>query len=183
MIGSHRRRQAARHGGQPPAEAAIAERSHRLSPAPTGSRASDLIFDPLVFPVGTGDRNYIGSAVETIEGVRLTEDKPEQDHSGNPNVLRSPPAAGREVLNAIYLYHCTKAGLDYAIVNTERLGAMPPSPEEERRLAEDLRLRAGRGPGGRLRRPPGQAESRAGQEHAEPGRAAGPLHRGRQLTG
>src|SRR5438034_7890096 len=29
-----------------------------------------LLFDALVFPVGTGDANYIGSAVETIEGIR-----------------------------------------------------------------------------------------------------------------
>ncbi|MBI2159281.1 MAG: B12-binding domain-containing protein, partial [Candidatus Rokubacteria bacterium] len=46
--------------------------------------------------------------------------------------------AGREVLNSVFLYHATKAGLDYAIVNTERLERYPSIPEEERRLAEDL---------------------------------------------
>jgi len=28
-----------------------------------------------VFPVGTGDQNYVGSAVETIEGVRLIKER------------------------------------------------------------------------------------------------------------
>jgi 5-methyltetrahydrofolate--homocysteine methyltransferase len=41
-------------------------------------------------------------------------------------------------LNAVYLYHNIKAGLDLAIVNAERLERYPSIPEEERRLAEDL---------------------------------------------
>src|SRR5439155_928968 len=49
---------------------AIAERSYELLTGKYGVPARDLIFDALVFPVGTGDANYIGSAVETIEGSR-----------------------------------------------------------------------------------------------------------------
>src|SRR5438445_4065819 len=48
---------------------AIAERRHELLTGKYGVPARDLIFDALVFPVGTGDANYIGSAVETIEGI------------------------------------------------------------------------------------------------------------------
>jgi 5-methyltetrahydrofolate--homocysteine methyltransferase len=119
---------------------AIAERSHQLLTGTYGIPARDLIFDPLVFPVGTGDRNYVGSAMETIEGVRLIKERfPEcKTILGVSNVSFGLPAAGREVLNAVFLYHCTKAGLDYAIVNTERLERYPSIPEEERRLAEDL---------------------------------------------
>src|SRR5205807_6449381 len=54
------------------------------------------------------------------------------------NVSFGLPPAGREVLNAVFLYHATKAGLDYAIVNTERLERYPSIPEAERRVAEDL---------------------------------------------
>jgi 5-methyltetrahydrofolate--homocysteine methyltransferase len=36
------------------------------------------------------------------------------------------------------LYHCTKAGLDYAIVNTEKLERYASIPESERKLAEEL---------------------------------------------
>src|SRR5438477_8627776 len=49
---------------------AIAERAHALLTRKYGLPARDLIFDALVFPVGTGDQNYVGSAVETLEGVR-----------------------------------------------------------------------------------------------------------------
>jgi 5-methyltetrahydrofolate--homocysteine methyltransferase len=119
---------------------AIAERSHALLTGTYGIPARDLIFDPLVFPVGTGDRNYVGSAQETIEGVRLIRARfPEcATILGISNVSFGLPPAGREVLNAVFLYHCTKAGLDYGIVNTERLERYPSIPEEERRLAEDL---------------------------------------------
>ena len=40
-----------------------------------GLAPEDIIFDPLVFPVGTGDEQYIGAAVETIEGIRADKRK------------------------------------------------------------------------------------------------------------
>jgi 5-methyltetrahydrofolate--homocysteine methyltransferase len=90
--------------------------------------------------VGTGDVNYIGSAVETIEGIRAIKARfPEcKTILGISNVSFGLPPAGREVLNAVFLYQCTKAGLDYAIVNSEKLERYASIPEEERRLAEDL---------------------------------------------
>ena len=42
------------------------------------------------------------------------------------------------MLNAVMLYHCVQAGLDLAIVNSEKLHRYPSIPEEERKLAEDL---------------------------------------------
>jgi 5-methyltetrahydrofolate--homocysteine methyltransferase len=119
---------------------AVAERSYALLTEKYGLPARDLIFDALVFPVGTGDVNYIGSAVETIEGIRAIKARfPEcKTILGISNVSFGLPAAGREVLNAVLLYQCTKAGLDYAIVNSEKLERYASIPEEERRLAEDL---------------------------------------------
>ncbi|MEW6211146.1 MAG: methionine synthase [Acidobacteriota bacterium] len=118
----------------------IARRSFKLLTEVYGIRAEDIIFDPLVFPCATGDQNYVGSAVETIEGVRLI--KEEFPHSktilGISNVSFGLPDAGREVLNSVFLYHCTKAGLDFAIVNSEKLERYASIPEQERHLAEDL---------------------------------------------
>ena len=127
---------------------AIAERSHALLTDKYGIPARDLIFDPLVFPVGTGDANYIGSAVETIEGLRAIKSRfPEcKTILGISNVSFGLPPAGREVLNGVFLYHCTKAGLDYAIINTERLERYPSIPEAERALAEDLLYHRGADP-------------------------------------
>ncbi len=119
---------------------AIAQRSYDLLTAKYGLAPEDIIFDPLVFPVGTGDENYIGSAEETIEGIRLIKDAMPETRTilGISNVSFGLPAAGREVLNAVFLYHCTQAGLDYAIVNTQRLQRYASIPAEERKLADDL---------------------------------------------
>jgi 5-methyltetrahydrofolate--homocysteine methyltransferase len=119
---------------------AVAERAWALLTGKYGLPARDLVFDPLVFPAGTGDANYTGSAGETVEGVRAIKTRfPEcRTILGISNVSFGLPPAGREILNSVFLYHCTKAGLDYAIVNTERLERYASVPEDERRLAEDL---------------------------------------------
>ncbi|HLB95172.1 MAG TPA: methionine synthase, partial [Nitrospiria bacterium] len=127
---------------------AIAKRSYDLLTNKYGLPPRDIIFDSLVFPVGTGDANYIGSAPETIEGIRMIKEAlPEvKTILGISNVSFGLPPAGREVLNAVFLYHCIKAGLDYAIVNSEKLERYPSIPEEERRLAEDLIFWRGKDP-------------------------------------
>ncbi|MFD2169265.1 methionine synthase [Tumebacillus lipolyticus] len=118
----------------------VAKRSYDLLVGKYGMNPQDLIFDPLVFPCGTGDEQYIGSAPETIEGIRLIKEAlPEcQTILGVSNVSFGLPGAGREVLNAVFLYHCTKAGLDYAIVNSEKLERYASIPEEERKMSEEL---------------------------------------------
>jgi len=118
----------------------IAQRSYDLLVHRHGIAPEDIIFDALVFPVGTGDRNYIGSGLETIEGIRaIKAAMPRCKTSlGISNVSFGLPEAGREVLNAVMLYHCVQAGLDLAIVNSEKLQRYPSIPEEERHLAEDL---------------------------------------------
>ncbi|MGD0199740.1 MAG: methionine synthase [Bryobacteraceae bacterium] len=118
---------------------AVARRSLGLLTGKYGLRPEDVILDPLVFPCGTGDENYIGGAVETIEAVRLIrESLPVKTLLGISNVSFGLPPAAREVVNSVFLYHCTKAGLDLAIVNAERLERFASIPIEERRLAESL---------------------------------------------
>ncbi|HYH45826.1 MAG TPA: homocysteine S-methyltransferase family protein, partial [Thermoanaerobaculia bacterium] len=118
----------------------IARRSFHILTEEMGVRAEDIWWDALVFPCGTGDAAYLGSAAQTVEGVRaLKELFPDtKTVLGISNVSFGLPEAGREVLNSVFLYHCTKAGLDAAIVNTEKLARYPDIPEEERELAESL---------------------------------------------
>ncbi|PZE21831.1 methionine synthase [Paenibacillus xerothermodurans] len=118
----------------------VADRAYDLLVNKYGLKPHDIIFDPNMFPIGSGDPQYIGSAVETLEGIRMIKEKyPEcKTILGLSNISFGLPPAGREVLNAVYLYHCTKAGLDYAIVNTEALERYASIPEEERVLAENL---------------------------------------------
>jgi 5-methyltetrahydrofolate--homocysteine methyltransferase len=119
---------------------AVAERSFQLLTGKYGVRAEDIVFDPLVFPTATGDANYIGGAVETIEGIRLIKERIPGVKTilGISNVSFGLPPAAREVVNSVFLYHCTKAGLDLAIVNAEKLERFASIPEEERGLAENL---------------------------------------------
>ncbi|MBK5293403.1 MAG: dihydropteroate synthase, partial [Acidobacteriia bacterium] len=123
---------------------AIALRSHALLTGKYGVPAEDIIFDPLVFPCATGDENYIGGAVETIEGVRLVKQKIPHVKTvlGVSNISFGLPPAAREVVNSVFLYYCTKAGLDLAIVNAEKLERFASLPENERLLAENLLFNA-----------------------------------------
>ena len=118
----------------------IAQRSYKLLTEKYGLAPEDIIFDPLVFPCATGDENYIGGAVETIEGIRLIKQALPDVRTilGISNVSFGLPAGAREVVNSVFLYYCTKAGLDLAIVNTERLERFASIPRHERELAENL---------------------------------------------
>ena len=119
---------------------AIAQRSYKLLTEKYELGPEDIIFDPLVFPCATGDENYIGGAVETIEGIRLIKQALPDVRTilGISNVSFGLPAGAREVVNSVFLYYCTKAGLDLAIVNTEKLERFASIPPHERELAENL---------------------------------------------
>ena len=119
---------------------AIAQRSYRLLTEKYGLGPEDIIFDPLVFPCATGDENYIGGAVETVEGIRLIRQALPDVRTilGISNVSFGLPAGAREVVNSVFLYYCTKAGLDLAIVNTEKIERFASILPHERELAENL---------------------------------------------
>ncbi len=127
---------------------AVARRSFDLLTGKYGVAAEDIIFDPLVFPCGTGDQNYRGSAAHTIEGVRAIKKALPQTRTilGISNVSFGLPAEGREVLNSVFLHHCIEAGLDLAIVNSEKLVRYAQIPEAERHLCEDLLYDRGEDP-------------------------------------
>lgn len=130
---------------------AIAERSFNLLANKYGIPAEDIYWDPLVFPCGTGDAQYRGSAVETIEAIRLLKKRFPGTKTilGISNISFGLPTAGREVLNSVFLYHCVQAGLDLAIVNAEKLERYASIPENEKNLAENL-LRHGSSDNARL---------------------------------
>ena len=118
----------------------VARRSVRLLTEKYGIAPEDIVIDPLVFPCATGDENYIGGAVETIEGLRLIKENIPfvKTILGVSNISFGLPASAREVVNSVFLYYATKAGLDLAIVNAEKLERFASIPLEERRMAENL---------------------------------------------
>jgi 5-methyltetrahydrofolate--homocysteine methyltransferase len=126
----------------------VAERSFDILTKQFGVRPEDIYFDPLVFPCASGDQQYVGSAVETIEGVRLIKQRFPQCKTvlGISNVSFGLPTAGREVLNSVFLYHCVQAGLDLALVNSEKLERYPQIADREKHLCEDLLYNRGADP-------------------------------------
>jgi len=74
------------------------------------------------------------------EGIRVIKKSLPDTRTilGISNVSFGLPAGAREVVNSVFLYYCTKAGLDLAIVNTEKLERFASIPEHERELAENL---------------------------------------------
>jgi 5-methyltetrahydrofolate--homocysteine methyltransferase len=124
---------------------AVARRSVDLLTTKYGIEPEDIILDPLVFPCATGDANYIGGAVETIEALRLIKQTIPYVRTalGVSNISFGLPPAAREIVNSVFLYHCTKAGLDLAIVNAEKLERYASIPEKHRKLAENLLFNTG----------------------------------------
>jgi 5-methyltetrahydrofolate--homocysteine methyltransferase len=118
----------------------IAERSYQLLTEKYGVPPEDIYWDPLVFPCGNGDTQYLGSAQETIEAIRLIKKRFPLTKTilRISNVSIGLPSAGREILNSVFLYHCVQAGLDLAIINAEKLVSYGSIPEAERKLSENL---------------------------------------------
>jgi 5-methyltetrahydrofolate--homocysteine methyltransferase len=99
-----------------------------------------LIFDPLTFPVTTGQEELQTAAIETLEA--LTRIKAEMPGVltilGVSNVSFGLKPHARAVLNSVFLYHAVKAGLDMAIVNPAGITPYAEVDAEQRQLAEDL---------------------------------------------
>jgi 5-methyltetrahydrofolate--homocysteine methyltransferase len=121
---------------------AVARRMYEIIVGEYGLAPEALIFDPIVLPVTTGDPSMADYARQTIEGIRAIK----QELPGTLTIVGlsnvsfglTPPA--REVLNAVFLYHCVRAGLDLAIMNPKELRPYAEIPESTRQLADDLLL-------------------------------------------
>src|SRR5688500_19353170 len=83
-------------------------------------KAEDLIYDDLTFTLATGDAEWINSAAETIEGIKLIKRELPGVYTslGVSNVSFGLAPAARGVLDSVMLHPCVEAGLDMAIVNT-----------------------------------------------------------------
>jgi len=118
----------------------VAERIYDIAVNEHGLKPEDLVFDTLTFTLATGDPEFVESAIETIEGIRLIkENLPGVLASlGVSNLSFGLSPQARPVLNSIMLYHCIQAGLDMAIINPAHVTPYADIPAEEKELAEDL---------------------------------------------
>jgi len=105
-----------------------------------GLPAEALIYDALTFTLATGDQEWVESAKETIEGIRLVKRELPGVATilGVSNVSFGLAPDARAVLNSVFLHHCVEAGLDAAIVNPAHIRPYAEISAEERALADDL---------------------------------------------
>ena len=118
----------------------VAKKIYDIVVGEYGMAPEDLIYDDLTFTLATGDAEWIDSAVETIEGIRLIKrELPGVFTSlGVSNVSFGLSPAARGVLNSVFLHHCVEAGLDMAIVNPAHVQPYAEISADERALADDL---------------------------------------------
>ncbi len=118
----------------------IARRIHEIATEEFGLAHEDLIFDALTFTLATGEAEWIDSAHETIDGIKLIKrELPGVFTSlGVSNVSFGLAPEARSVLNSVFLHHCVAAGLDMAIVNPAHVTPYAEIPANERVLADDL---------------------------------------------
>jgi 5-methyltetrahydrofolate--homocysteine methyltransferase len=123
---------------------AICERAYRLLTERVGFPASDIVFDVNILTVGTGIEEHNNYAVEFIEAVReLKQRLPECKTSGgvsNVSFSYRGNDTVREAMNAAFLYHAIRAGLDMGIVNPGQLMVYDEIPPDLLERVEDVLL-------------------------------------------
>ena len=118
----------------------VARRLHALAVGEYGLDPGDLIIDPLTFTLGSGEAEFRGAAVETLEALRLikAELPGVLTMLGVSNISFGLNPAARHVLNALMLYHAVRHGLDLAIFNASKVIPVARIDPEDRRIFEDL---------------------------------------------
>jgi 5-methyltetrahydrofolate--homocysteine methyltransferase len=123
---------------------AICERAYKLLTEKAGFLPEDIIFDVNILTVGTGIEEHNNYAVEFIEAVReLKKRLPYCKTSGgvsNVSFSYRGNDVVREAMNAAFLYHAIRAGLDMGIVNAGQLEVYEEIPKDLLERVEDVLL-------------------------------------------
>lgn len=122
----------------------IAERAYRILTEKVHFPASDIIFDPNIFPVATGMEEHRKNAVDFFNGTKwIKENLPGAKISGGvSNVSFSFRGNDkvREAMHSAFLYHGIKHGMDMGIVNPSQLEVYDEIDKELLEYVEDVLL-------------------------------------------
>ena len=97
----------------------VAKRIYDICVGEYGVAPSDLLFDPLVFPLTTGQEQTRKSAIATFEAIKLIKTRlpGALTHVGLSNASFGLSPYARQVLNSMYLHTALEYGLDSAILH------------------------------------------------------------------
>jgi 5-methyltetrahydrofolate--homocysteine methyltransferase len=104
----------------------------------------DIIFDPNIFPVGTGIEEHRRNAIDFFEATKwIKENLPGAKVSGgvsNVSFSFRGNQAVREAMHASFLYHAIQNGMDMGIVNPTMLEVYEEIPKDLLEHVEDVLL-------------------------------------------
>lgn len=122
----------------------ISAYAYHLLTEEVGFDPADIIFDTNILTIGTGMEEHNDYAVEFFNAVReLKHLFPKAKTSGgvsNVSFSFRGNEAVREAINAVFLYHAIKAGLDMGIVNPNQLQVYEDIPKDLLEHVEDVVL-------------------------------------------
>ena len=102
----------------------------------------DIIFDPNILTIGTGMEEHASYGKDYIDTCAYIKKNLPHAHIvggvSNLSFAFKGNNAIRESIHACFLYHASKAGMDFGIVNAGVLPVYEDIPEQERSLIEDL---------------------------------------------
>jgi len=118
----------------------VAHRLYDLGVNRHGLDPEDLIFDPLTFPLTTGDPDLRQDGMATIEAIRRIKEELPGVFTvlGVSNVSFGLRPAARHVLNSMFLHECVNAGLDAAIIHAGRIRPLTHIDPKHAKLCLDL---------------------------------------------
>ncbi len=118
----------------------VCKRIYDLATEKYGIDPTDLIFDMLTFPLGSGQDELRHDGIETIEAIRRVKAELPGSSTilGLSNVSFGLKPAIRHVLNSVFLHECREAGLDAAIAHAARIIPMHKIDDRAREVALDL---------------------------------------------
>ena len=107
-----------------------------------GMEASDLIFDMLTFPLGSGQEDLRKDGIATLDAIeRIKREVPGCfTILGVSNISFGLSPAARQALNSVFLHMAAERGLDAAIVHAAKILPLNRIDEEARKVCTDLIL-------------------------------------------
>ncbi len=119
---------------------AVAQRIYDIVVGEYGIPPSDLLFDPLVFPISTGQEQTRKSALETFKAIQLIKENLPGvlTHIGLSNCSFGLSPYTRQVLNSMYLHYALEYGLDSAILHAAKIMPLASIDETGRELCRRL---------------------------------------------
>ncbi len=122
----------------------ICQLAYKILVEQVGFPPQDIIFDPNIFAIATGIEEHNNYAVDFIQATaEIKRTCPHAMISGGvSNVSFSFRGNNlvREAINAVFLFHAVKAGMDMGIVNAGQLAIYEDVPLELRNAIEDVVL-------------------------------------------